>query len=60
MEPASAVEMLNNAPIQKVKYAFYTGDGDSTTEAHIQQKNPYGVGKFSDIIHMKRTLTTRL
>ena len=35
MEPASAVEMFNNAPKQKVKYAFYTGEDDSTTEAHI-------------------------
>ncbi|XP_068732248.1 uncharacterized protein [Montipora capricornis] len=60
MEPASAVEMFNNAPKQKVKYAFYTGDDDSTTEAHIRQKVSYGVEKFSDIIHMKRSLTTRL
>ena len=57
---ASAVEMFNNAPKQKVKYAFYTGDDDSTTEAHIRQKVSYGVEKFSDIIHMKRSLTTRL
>ena len=60
MEPASAVEMFNNAPKQKVKYAFYTGDDDSTTEAHIRQKVSYGVEKFSDIVHMKRSLTTRL
>lgn len=60
MEPASAVEMFNNAPKQKAKYAFYTGDDDSTTEAHIRQKVSYGVEKFSDIIHMKRSLTTRL
>ena len=58
MEPVSAVEMFNNAPKQKVKYAFYTGDDDSTTEAHIPQKVSYGVEKFSDIIHMKRSLTT--
>ena len=60
MEPASAVEMFNNAPKQAVKYAVYTGDDDSTTEAHIRQKVSYGVEKFSDIIHMKRSLTTRL
>ena len=35
MEPASAVEMFNNAPKQAVKYAVYTGDDYSTTEAHI-------------------------
>ena len=60
MEPASALEMFNNAPKQKVKYAFHTGDDDSTTEAHIRQKVSYGVEKFRDIIHMKRCLTTRL
>ena len=59
MEPASAVEMFNNAPKQAVKYAVYTGDDDSTTEAHIRQKVSYGVEKFSDIIHMKRFLTTQ-
>ena len=32
----------------------------SITEAHIRQKVAYGVEKFNDIIHMKRSLTTRL
>lgn len=45
---------------KKVKYAFYTGDDDSTNEAHIRQKVSYGVEKFSDILHMKRSLTSRL
>ncbi|KAK2550433.1 hypothetical protein P5673_028958 [Acropora cervicornis] len=60
IEPASAVEMFNNAPVQKVKYAFYTGDGDSTPEAHIQQKNPYGVGKTKDIQKQSRQPLTVL
>ena len=60
MEPASAVEIFNNAPKQKVKYAFYTGDDESTTEAHIRQKVSYGVKNSVTIIHMKRSLTTRL
>ena len=51
MESASAVEMFNNAPKQKVKYVFYTGDEDSTTEVHIRHKVSYGVENFSDIIH---------
>jgi hypothetical protein len=31
-----------------------------TTESYIHQQVPYGVEKFNDIIHMKRSLTTRL
>lgn len=38
MEPAAAVELFNNAPNQSVKFSVYTGDDDSTTEAHIRQK----------------------
>ena len=59
MEPDAAVEVFNRAPTQGVKFSIYKGD-DSTTEAHIHQKVAYGVEKFSDIIHMKRCLTTRL
>ena len=60
MEPDAGVAMFNNAPKQNVKYSVYTGDDDSTTEAHIRQKVSYGVEKLSDIIHMKRSITTRL
>ena len=60
MEPASAVEMFSNATKQNVKYSVYTGDDDSTTEAHIRQKVNYEVEKLSDVVHMKRSLTTRL
>ncbi|XP_028390793.1 uncharacterized protein LOC114515695 [Dendronephthya gigantea] len=45
---------------QQVQYSTYTGDDDSTTEAHIRQKVEYKVEKRSDIVHMKRSLTTRL
>ena len=41
----------------------YTEDNDSTTEAHIHQKvtySVYGIEKFSDVVHIKRSLTTRL
>ncbi len=60
MEPDSAVEMFNNAPQENMKFATYTGDDDSTTEAHIRQKVSYNVEKLSDIVHTKRSLTTRL
>ena len=60
MEPDSAAEMFNNAPQENIKFATYTGDDDSTTEAHIRQKVSYNVEKLSDIVHTKRSLTTRL
>ena len=43
MEPAAAVELFNRAPNQSVKLSVYTGDDDSTTEAHIRQKVFYKV-----------------
>lgn len=60
MEPAAAVELFNRAPDQSVKFSVYTGDDDSTTEAPIREKVTYEVEKNSDIIHMKRSLTTSL
>ena len=60
MEPDSAFQMFNDAPKQAVKFSFYTGDDDSTTEAHVRQNVSYGVEKFSDIIHMKKSLTKKL
>ncbi len=60
MEPDSAVEMFNNALKENVKYTKYTGDDDSTTEAHIRQKVSHKVEKLSDVVHTKRSLTTRL
>ena len=58
MEPPAAVELFNNGSKHTVKYSTYTGDKDSTTEAHIRQKVGYMVEKLSDIVHMKRSLTT--
>ena len=60
MEPDAAVELFNRAPTQGVKFSIYTGDDDSTTEAHMRQKVGYHVEKFSDIVHMKTSLTTHL
>ena len=60
MKPAAAVKLFNDATKQGVKYSNYSGDDDSTTEAHIRNQVPYAVEKFSDIVHMKRSLTTRI
>ena len=60
MEPAAAVQLFNRAQNQSVKFSVYAGDDDSTTEAHLREKVTYGIEKFSDITHMKRSLTTRL
>lgn len=45
---------------ENIKFSTYTGDDDSTTEAHIRQKVSYGVVKMSDVVHTKRSLATRL
>ena len=58
MKPPAAVELFNNGSKHTVKYSTYTGDKDSTTEAHIRQKVGYMVENLSDIVHMKRSLTT--
>ena len=60
MEPACAVELFNSFTQSNVKFSVYTGDDDSTTESHIKQNVPYKVEKWSDIVHIKRSLTTRL
>ena len=60
MEPTSAVQLFNNITKHNAKYSTYTGDDDSTTESFIHAQVPYGVEKFSDIIHIKRSLTSRL
>ena len=39
---------------------IYVGDDDTTTLCQMQEKVPYGVEKWSDITHAKRSLTTRL
>ena len=59
MEPLAAVELFNKVAESNVKFSIYTGDDDSTTESHLKQKVPYGVEKWSDTVHLKRSLTTR-
>ena len=60
MEPSVACQLWNEAPKQNVKFSTFVGDDDTTTQAHLHQNVPYGVEKWSDIVHTKRSLTTRL
>ena len=60
MEPLAAVELFQHATTSHVKYSTYTGDEDSTTELYVHQQVPYSIEKVSGIIHIKRSLTTRL
>ena len=57
MEPLAAVELFSKVTESNVKFSIYTGDDDSTTESHLKQKVPYGVEKWSDTVHIKRSLT---
>ncbi|XP_031570272.1 uncharacterized protein LOC116304652 [Actinia tenebrosa] len=60
MEPAAAVHLFTKALKSKVKFSVYTGDKDSTTAAHIKENGPYPVEKWTDTVHAKRSLTTKL
>ena len=60
MEPSVACQLWNEAPKQNVKFSTFVGDDDTTTQVHLHQNVPYGVEKWSDIVHAKRSLTTRL
>jgi hypothetical protein len=60
MEPAVACELWNLTPKEKVKFSIYVGDDDTTTLCHLNQNVPYGVEKWSDIVHAKRSLISRL
>ena len=60
MEPQAAIDLFTRSLKSNVKLSFYTGDDDSTTAAHIKQKVPYPVEKWTDIVHAKRSLSTRL
>ena len=60
MEATAAVELFKNVTKSNVKFSTYTGDDDSTTEFHLKQNVPYDVEKWSDTVHTKRSLTTRL
>ncbi|XP_068701266.1 uncharacterized protein [Montipora foliosa] len=60
MERDVACELWSKAPKSGVKFSIYVGDDDSTTLADIKNKIPYGVEKWSDIVHAKRSLNSRL
>ena len=60
MERDVACELWTKAPQSGIKYSVYVGDDDSTTLADINKKVPYGVQKWSDIVHAKRSLNSRL
>lgn len=60
MEPMTAVHLFTESLNSKVKLSVYVGDEDSTKAAHIKQKVPYPVKKWTEIVHAKRSLTTRL
>jgi len=52
--------IFNKVTNSNVTFSTYTGDDDSTTESHLKQNAPYGVEKWSDTVHIKRSLTRRL
>ena len=63
MEPSVACELWNGAPKQhtsNLRTSTYVGDDDTTTLSHLTENVPYDVEKWSDIVHAKRSLTTRL
>ena len=60
MERDVVVELWTSVVNSGIQFATYVGDDDSTTIADIHDKVPYYVDKWSDTIHTKRSLTTRL
>ena len=60
MERDVACELWRKAPHSGVKFSVNVGDADSTTLADIKNKVPYGVEKWSDVVHAERSLNTRL
>lgn len=60
METDVACQLFKEAPQGNVKFSSYVGDDDSTTLAELVKQTPYQLQKYSDIIHMKRSLSTRL
>ena len=59
LEPNVACALCNAAPEQNVKFSTYVGEDDTTTLSHLHQNAPYGVQKWSDKVHAKRSRTTR-
>ena len=60
MEPSVSCELWNAAPKQHARFSTYVGDADTTNLSHLTKNVPYDVEKWSDIVHAKRSLTTRL
>ena len=60
MEPSVACELWNAPPKQNARFSTYVGDDDTTTLSLLTESLPYDVEKWSDIVHAKRSLTTRL
>ena len=60
MEPQAAVDLFTRSLKSNIKLSVYAGDDDSATAAHIKQKVPYPVEKWTDSVHAKRSLPTRL
>jgi hexokinase len=55
-----ACQLFKEAPKNNVKFSSYVGDDDSTALAELVKQTPYELQKYSDIIHMKRSLSTHL
>lgn len=62
MKPAVACDLWNSPATKNTKLLFsiYVGDDDTITLCHLSQNVPYGVEKLSDIVHAKRSLTSRM
>ena len=60
MEPMAADHLFTESLNSNVKLSVYVGDEDSTTGTLTKEKVPYPVEKWTDIVHAKRSLTTRL
>ncbi|XP_022808639.1 uncharacterized protein LOC111345620, partial [Stylophora pistillata] len=59
MEPMAAVHLFTESLNSRVKLSVFVGDEDSTTAAHIKENVPSPVEKWTDIVHAKRSITTR-
>ena len=60
MKPDVAVDLFQRAIKNGVKYSIYTGDDNVTTQAHIKDEVPYKVANYSDTVHTKRSLVSKL
>ncbi|MEW8546215.1 MAG: 3'-5' exonuclease [Candidatus Thiodiazotropha sp.] len=60
MESDIAVQLHSEAQLQGMKFKSVIGDEDSASIKHIRDKVNSDVEKFSDISHIKRSLSNRL